>query len=51
MKLNLCVPRWTVPWQTRICLINSLEAGMDGHIAKPIVMDEVVKAITRNLGR
>ena len=23
----------------------SLEAGMDGHIAKPIVMDEVVKAI------
>ena len=29
----------------------SLEAGMDGHIAKPIVMDEVVKAIARNLGR
>ncbi|MGN1414628.1 MAG: ATP-binding protein [Anaerovoracaceae bacterium] len=27
----------------------SLDAGMNGHIAKPIVIDEVVKAIARNL--
>ncbi|MDO4516379.1 MAG: ATP-binding protein [Bacillota bacterium] len=27
----------------------SLDAGMDGHIAKPIVMDEVIKEIARNL--
>ena len=27
----------------------SLDAGMNGHLAKPIVMDEVVKAIARNL--
>ena len=27
----------------------SLNAGMNGHLAKPIVMDEVVKAIARNL--
>lgn len=29
----------------------SLDAGMNGHIAKPIVMDEVKKAITRNVNR
>ncbi|MGN0981447.1 MAG: ATP-binding protein [Candidatus Limivicinus sp.] len=29
----------------------SLDAGMNGHIAKPIVMDEAVKAIVRNLNR
>ncbi|MGN1351146.1 MAG: ATP-binding protein [Anaerovoracaceae bacterium] len=29
----------------------SLDAGMNGHIAKPIVMDEVVKAIVRNIRR
>ena len=29
----------------------SLDAGMNGHIAKPIVMDEVVKTIARNLNR
>ena len=28
----------------------SLDAGMNGHIAKPIVMDEVIKAIVGNLG-
>ena len=27
----------------------SLDAGMNGHFSKPIVMDEVVKAIARNL--
>ena len=27
----------------------SLDAGMNGHIAKPIAMDEVVKTIARNL--
>lgn len=27
----------------------SLDAGMNGHLSKPIVMDEVVKAIARNL--
>ena len=27
----------------------SLDAGMNGHLSKPIVMDEVVKAIMRNL--
>ena len=27
----------------------SLDAGMNGHIAKPIVIEEVIKAITRNL--
>ena len=27
----------------------SLDAGMNGHIAKPIVIEEVVKAIARNL--
>ena len=27
----------------------SLDAGMNGHLAKPIVMDEVVKAIASNL--
>ena len=27
----------------------SLDAGMNGHLAKPIVMDEVVKASARNL--
>ena len=29
----------------------SLDAGMNGHIAKPIVMEEVVKAVVRNLDR
>lgn len=29
----------------------SLDAGMNGHIAKPIDMDEVIKAIARNLNR
>ncbi|MGN0322951.1 MAG: ATP-binding protein [Oliverpabstia sp.] len=29
----------------------SLDAGMNGHIAKPIVMDEVKKAIARNMNR
>ena len=28
----------------------SLDAGMNGHIAKPIVMEEVIKAIAQNLG-
>ena len=27
----------------------SLDAGMNGHLAKPIVMEEVVKSIARNL--
>lgn len=29
----------------------SIDAGMNGHIAKPIVIDEVVKTIVRNLDR
>ena len=29
----------------------SLDAGMNGDLSKPIVMDEVVKAIARNLNR
>ena len=29
----------------------SLEAGMNGHLSKPIVMEEVVKAIARNLNQ
>ena len=29
----------------------SLDAGMNGHIAKPIVIDEVIKAVARNLNR
>ena len=29
----------------------SLKAGMNGHLAKPIVMDEVAKTIARNLNR
>ena len=29
----------------------SLDAGMNGHLSKPIVMDEVVKTIARNLER
>ena len=29
----------------------SLDAGMNGHLSKPIVMDEVVKTILRNLNR
>ena len=28
-----------------------LDAGMNGHLSKPIVMDEIVKAIARNLNR
>ena len=28
-----------------------MDAGMNGHIAKPMVMDEVVKSIARNLNR
>lgn len=27
----------------------SFDAGMNGHLSKPIVIDEVVKAIARNL--
>ena len=27
----------------------SLNAGMNGHLSKPIVMDEVIKTIARNL--
>lgn len=30
---------------------SSLEAGMDGHLSKPIVIDEVIKTIARNLNR
>ena len=30
---------------------TSLDAGMNGHLSKPIVMDEVVKTIARNLDR
>ena len=29
----------------------SLDAGMNGHLSKPIVMDEVAKAISRNINR
>ena len=29
----------------------SLDAGMNGHLSKPIVMDEVVKTIARNRNR
>ena len=29
----------------------SLDAGMNGHLSKPIVMDEVIKTIARNLDR
>lgn len=29
----------------------SLDVGMNGHLSKPIVMDEVVKTIARNLNR
>ena len=29
----------------------SLDAGMNGHLSKPIVMDEVIKTILRNLDR
>ena len=29
----------------------SLDAGMNGHLSKPIVMEEVVKIIARNLSR
>ncbi|MDD6678462.1 MAG: response regulator, partial [Firmicutes bacterium] len=29
----------------------SLDAGMNGHVAKPISMDEIVKTIARNLNR
>ena len=29
----------------------SLDAGMNGHLSKPIVMDEVVKTIARNTNR
>ena len=29
----------------------SLDAGMNGHLSKPIVMEEVVKAIARNLNK
>ena len=27
----------------------SLDAGMNGHLSKPIVMEEVVKTIARNI--
>ena len=30
---------------------RSLDVGMNGHLSKPIVMDEVVKTIARNLNR
>ena len=30
-------------------VLRSLEAGMNGHLSKPIVMDEVVRTIARNL--
>ena len=30
---------------------GSLDAGMNGHLSKPIVIDEVVKTIARNLNR
>ena len=29
----------------------SLDAGMNGHLSKPIVRDEVVKAIAGNINR
>lgn len=29
----------------------SLDAGMNGNLSKPIVMDEVIKTIARNLDR
>lgn len=29
----------------------SLDAGMNGHLSKLIVMDEVIKTIARNLDR
>ena len=29
----------------------SMDAGMNGHLSKPIVMDEVIKTISRNLDR
>lgn len=29
----------------------SLDAGMNGHLSKPIVMEEVKKTIARNLNR
>ena len=29
----------------------SLDAGMNGHLAKPIVIDEMVKTIVRNINR
>ena len=29
----------------------SLDAGMNGHLSKPIVVDEVIKTIARNLDR
>ena len=30
---------------------SSMDAGMNAHLSKPIVMDEVVKTIARNLSR
>ncbi|MCI5596922.1 MAG: response regulator, partial [Lachnospiraceae bacterium] len=30
-------------------VLEALQAGMNGHIAKPIVMDEVVNTIVNNL--
>ena len=29
----------------------SLDVGMNGHLSKPIVMDDVIKTIARNLSR
>ena len=29
----------------------SIDAGMNGHIAKPIDIDEVLKAIARNVNK
>ena len=29
----------------------SMDAGMNDHLSKPIVMDEVIKTIARNLNK
>lgn len=29
----------------------SIEAGMDGHLSKPIVIEELIQTINRNLNR
>lgn len=30
---------------------ESLDAGLNGHLSKPIVMDELIKTIARNLNQ